>query len=238
MRCDPDENFLSTFNMESSTARNSQRDGASSSQPATSAVSVKLPPYWPNDQALWFTQVEAQFTTHSVTAECTKYAYVVGSLQPDVAQEVRDLLLNPSTTEPYSHLKDKLIKRMSESEQKRPHQLLTAEELGDRKPTQLYRRMQQLFGERQLEPSIMKQLFLQHLPTNAQLILASSKDDLDTEGLTRLADKILEISSAQTSSPILTKDAPVKHKSQRDPSHHHVRTTDLSLPMESSSRPP
>ena len=86
--------------MESSTATNSQRDGASSSHPATSAVSIKLPSYWPNDPALWFTQVEAQFTTGGITAEGTKYAYVVGSLQPDVAQEVRDLLLNPPTTEP------------------------------------------------------------------------------------------------------------------------------------------
>ena len=63
--------------------------------------------------------------------------------------------------------------------------------------------MQQPLGKRQLEPSIMKQLFAQRLPTNAQLILASSKDDFDMEGLARLADKILEISSAQTSSPIL-----------------------------------
>ena len=135
------------------------------SHPATSAVSIKLPPYWPNDPVLWFTQVEAQFTTCGITAKGTKYAYVVGSLQPDVAQEVQDLLLNPPMTEPYSFLKDEMIKRTFQSEQKRLHQLLTAEELGDRKPTQLYWQMQQLLGERQLELSIMKQLFLQCLPT-------------------------------------------------------------------------
>ncbi|CAB4011902.1 gag-pol poly, partial [Paramuricea clavata] len=81
---------------------------------------------------------EAQFTTRDITAEHTKYAYVVGSLQPEVAQEVRDLLINPLTEEPYTKLKTELVKRTSASQQTRLNQLLHAEELGDRKPTQLY----------------------------------------------------------------------------------------------------
>lgn len=173
-------------------------------QPITSTVSIKLPPYWPNDPALWFTQVEAQFTTRGITADATKFAYVVGSLQPEVAQEVRDILLNPPTDDLYKTLKTAIVKRTSDSDQKRLHQLLTAEELGDRKPTQLYRRMQQLLGDSQLQPSIMKQLFLHRLPTNAQLILASTKDDLDTAALARLADKILAISPNQAPAPTLT----------------------------------
>mgnify|MGYP002804515740 CR=1 FL=1 len=90
-------------------------------------------------------------------------------------------------------MKTELVKRTSASEQQRLHQLLTAKELGDRKPSQLCRRMQQLLGDHELEPKIMKQLFLQQLPTNAQLILASTKDDLDSENLAKLADKILEV---------------------------------------------
>ena len=75
--------------------------------PVTS-ISIKLPPYWPSDPALWFSQVKAQFTTRGITAECTKYAYVVGSLQPEVAQEVRDLLTNPPAEAPYTKLKTEL----------------------------------------------------------------------------------------------------------------------------------
>ena len=96
-----------------------------------SAVSVKLPPYWPNDPVIWFAQVEAQFLTRGITSELTKYSYVIASLQPSIAQEVRDLLINTPADQPYTKLKEELIKRTSESEQKRLQKLLTTEELGD-----------------------------------------------------------------------------------------------------------
>ena len=81
--------------------------------PVTSAISIKLAPYWPSDPALWFSQVEAQIRTRAITSELTKYAYVVGSLQPEVAQEVRDLLINPPAETPYIKLKTELVKRTS-----------------------------------------------------------------------------------------------------------------------------
>jgi hypothetical protein len=197
----------------------SQQSHASSSTVSTSdvqptaslvtSISIKLPPYWPSDPALWFSQVEAQFTTRGITAEHTKYAYVVGSLQPEVAQEVRDLLINPPAEELYTKLKTELVKRTSASQQKRLNQLLHAEELGDRKPTQLYRRMQQLLGDIQLEPSIMKQLFLQRLPSNAQLILAWTADEMDTASLAKMADKIVEVAPVHsTLSTVVPQSAP------------------------------
>ena len=84
------------------------------SKPVTApvaAVSLKLPPLWPNDPALWFAQVEAQFVTRNITAHETKFAYVISSLQPEIAQEVRDLLISPPETKSYTNLKTELIKR-------------------------------------------------------------------------------------------------------------------------------
>ena len=104
---------------------------------AVHAVSLKLPPFWPNDPVVWFAQVEAQFLTHGITSQSTQFSYVIASLQPEIAQEIRDLLISPPTETPYDVLKATLIRRTSASEQKRLHQLLIAEELGDRMPSLL-----------------------------------------------------------------------------------------------------
>ena len=166
--------------------------------PATSAVtavSLKLPPFWPNDPALWFAQIEAQFNTRGITTQDTKFSYVVSSLQPEIAQEVRDFIISPPASDKYQKLKSELIKRTSASEQKRLHQLLISEELGDRKPSQLLRKMRLLLGESKLEDNILKQLFLQRLPGNVKAILASTLDNVSLDQLAELADKIIEVAT-------------------------------------------
>lgn len=72
-------------------------------------------------------------------------------------------------------LKIALLKRTRSSEE-RLQQLLSSEELGDRKPSQLFRGMQQLVGNKIMDPAILRQLFIQRLPRNIQLILASTTD--------------------------------------------------------------
>ena len=169
---------------------------ATTSEPApVASVSVKLPPFWPNNPLVWFAQVEAQFFTRNITSQATKFAYVIAALQPEIAQEVRDILIYPPQATQYDILKAELIQRTSASEQKRLHQLLTAEELGDRKPSQLLRHMRQLLGDNTLENNIFCQLFLERLATNVRLILASTADSLPVEQVALLADKILEVAT-------------------------------------------
>ena len=67
----------------------------------------------------------------------TRFDHVIAVLAMEVATEVRDLILNPPDDAPYDLLKATLIKRTEASEQRKLQQLLTAEELGDRKPSQL-----------------------------------------------------------------------------------------------------
>ena len=58
------------------------------------------------------------------------------------------------------------------------------------------RRMSALnVGEKKLEPSILKQLFMQRLPVNVQLILASTSESMGINELAALADRILEVAS-------------------------------------------
>ena len=162
---------------------------------AVANVSVKLPPFWASDPEVWFAQVEAHFTTRRITAQKTRFDYVVASLSPEIATEIRDLILKPPESNPYNVLKEQLIKRTASSKQRRFQQLFNLEDLGDRKPTQLLRRMQQLVGDRAevTDGAFLRELFLQRLPPNVRMVLASTSTTVSLEELAELADKIVEV---------------------------------------------
>ena len=158
--------------------------------PGLAAVSIKLPP------EVWFAQIEAQFTTRGITTQKTRFEYVVSSLSSEFAVEVRALLLKPPADNPYDTLKAELIKCTAASEQRKLQQLISGEELGERKPTQLLRKMQQLLGDKMgatTDSSFLRELFLQRLPANVWMVLASADVSMDLGKLTDMADKVMEV---------------------------------------------
>lgn len=162
---------------------------------AATSINLKLPPFWPSDPQLWFAQVEAVFATKRIRDDKTKYNYIISSLSHDYAIEIRDIIVNPPRENLYATLKEALIARTTDSEQKRLQKLINAEELGDRKPTQLLRKMEQLLGDKGLDNPLIKQLFIQRLPNNVQLILAATNESMSVGELAQLADKIMEVGS-------------------------------------------
>ena len=171
---------------------------------AVSAVNLKLPPFWPSNPQVWFAQVEAQFKTRSITSQRTKYDHVVASLSPEVATDVRDLILKPPDANPYDELKMVMIKRTTESEQRRLQQLFSSEELGDRKPSQLLRRLQQLLGDKVIDASFLRELFLQRLPPNVRMVLASTPETTTIDDIATLADHIMDVSAPSISTVAAT----------------------------------
>ena len=147
--------------------------------------------------------MDAQFTTRNITSEKTKFDYVVASLAPEIAQEVWDLILNPPASSSYSDLRKIFVERTAASEQRRLRQLFNAEELGDRKPTQLLQRMQQLLGDKasSTDAYFLRELFLQRLPPNVRMVLASSKTT-DLVKIAQLADKVVEVPLPRSPAPL------------------------------------
>ena len=140
---------------------------------------------------VWFIQAEAQFARRGI-AVSTKYEEILCTLPTDYTTEVQDILIDPPDKNSYEKLKDQLISRIADSERQKIRKLLTAEEFGDRKPSQLLRKSQRLRGERTaIDNSFLRQLLLQRLPANVQMIVASA-DETTIDKLAEMVDRIMD----------------------------------------------
>ena len=158
-----------------------------------SAISLKIPPFWPSDQEVWFAQVEATFTTRGISMQKTKFDHVIASLSPEVAVEIGDLILKPQTDHPFNVLRRELIRRTAKSEQHKLQQLFTAEQLGDHKPTHSggwnhFGRPCHLYRQ-----CILKGAVPSEAPIPVRMVLAYADDSVSLAQLAQLADKILEL---------------------------------------------
>ncbi|GFU82994.1 retrovirus-related Pol polyprotein from transposon 17.6 [Trichonephila clavipes] len=78
---------------------------------------------------------------------------------------------------------------------------LAGEQLGDRKPSELFRVMQQQPESHNVTDSLLLELFLQHLTSNVQSILASIQP-LTVQKASEVADRILEVTPVQHSNAL------------------------------------
>ena len=87
-----------------------------------------------------------------------------------------------------------IIRRTTPSEHRPFQQLLTAEYLGDQRPTQPLHHTQQLLGDRHatFNQSLLRELFLQRLPSHVRMILAANTE-LALPAAVDLADHLMDI---------------------------------------------
>jgi len=69
---------------------------------------------------------------------------MISQLEYRQAADVEDIIVSPPTDEPYTTLKTELVRRLSSSRDQRVRQLLTHEEMADRKPSQFLRHLKSL----------------------------------------------------------------------------------------------
>lgn len=165
----------------------------SSSKDEIAKVSVKIPPFWSEKPEIWFYQVEAQFSICGITAEETKFNYLVSQLEAKFVESLWDIISDTNKNK-YTAAKERLLNTFKESENKRIQRLLTGVDLGDNKPSQLLQKMRNLATDGITE-KVLKTLFLQKMPDSVRNILIVSDENI--EKLALMADRIVEMQPKQ-----------------------------------------
>jgi hypothetical protein len=155
-------------------------------------VAVKIPDFISSDPELWFAMVEGSFASAGVTADSTKFGYVVGALPPKYAVEVKGIIMTPPSDSKYVKIKDELIKRLSASQEEKTRQLLERVEIGNRKPSQFLCHLQNL-ADSSVPETLLKTLWMGRLQKSIQVALAIVNDS-KLEKLAVYADNIVDAS--------------------------------------------
>lgn len=152
----------------------------------------RMPAFFRDDPNWWFVQVECAFRNAGISQERTKADYVLGALDYEVGLCVRDLGADSDVADRYQKIKDRIISSFSSSTEARLRQLLKGQVLTDGKPSLILHRLRNLNSDKRVDDSVIRSIFLDHLPPTMRGILASNKyPDLDK--LAEAADMASEI---------------------------------------------
>ncbi|XP_052870960.1 uncharacterized protein LOC128276543 [Anopheles cruzii] len=165
---------------------------ASNFFPAVEKISTKLPSFWEEVPEVWFVQAEAEFEISRVTQERTRYSYLISALPKETLAKVLDIIKAPHPEQPYTHLKEQILARLSSSEETRLSKLLYHVEIGDRTPSDFFRHMVQLAGySTDLSVNLIQKLWKSRLPKQIEIALIAVDTKEHAEQL-KIADRLWE----------------------------------------------
>ncbi|XP_076043729.1 uncharacterized protein LOC143026836 [Oratosquilla oratoria] len=144
---------------------------------------------------VWFNILECNFKSSRISTSLAKFINACSFLSPDVLSRVSDtisIVLISDT--PHEDLKDVILARFQSSVATHLQELLSNEELGNERPSDLLYRMKNLLADKYdtFDETHFLQLFYQCLPAIIQRSLFTVKDQLSVEKLATLADKLIE----------------------------------------------
>ncbi|KYN42383.1 hypothetical protein ALC56_03197, partial [Trachymyrmex septentrionalis] len=162
------------------------------------------------------------------TADDVKYSAVIRHLDEATMITVTDILKNPPENDKYNRLKETLIARFTNSQEKQMRTLLLGIELGEKKPSQLLREMRALAGENAIESLLriliyaVQATLTNYQDTMQQLIKQMATLSIQIEKLTKQS-RARSRSKSHTRSPDNTHDTATKDTGQ---CYYHQRFGD------------
>lgn len=158
---------------------------------------LRLPPFWRENPALWFAQVEAAFNLHQVRADSTRFHHIVTQLDSQSLPAISDIILNPPAHNKYEAVKSRILSSYDESSESKMRKLLQGIEPTNDKPTLILQRIRNLAGG-QVGDAFLRTIFLNQLPEFVRGVLAIS-GNADLSALALQADKVMEATSSNSS---------------------------------------
>lgn len=179
--------FTKMSQAESSLEENLQ--GPENNLPEINKITVKIPPFWSEKPERWFYQIDAQFRINGIKKDSLKFDYLISQLEPSLIDNIWDIATG-SDDNKYQLAKERLTSIFTESEEKRIKRLLTGQNLGDLKPSQLLRKLKTLAGT-DISERVIKTLWLENLPISIKNVVITSEEGVDR--LATMADKVYEL---------------------------------------------
>lgn len=167
--------------------------------PSIHAVSTKMQPPPMNRECidLWFLQLDAWFKNNAVRSDNQQFQILTTLMDSQLLAHVYDAVINPPTQGKYENLRCALQTALADSKFKKYQKLLNGGELGDQRPSHRLNELRRLTNDGlALDDGLLKHIWLNHLPSEAQAILAVSVDQ-SLDSLARLADGVVESLSAR-----------------------------------------
>ena len=174
-------------------------------QDTPQAPTFRAPAFTSHDPNLWFTILDVNFKAHNITSSFLQFSHACTLLPPDVISQVPETIASaPSSDTPYEDLKTAVLKRLQPSVTERLQDLLSKEQLGNEKPSDLLRRMKRLLGDKSqtFDQTLLTHLFYQRLPAALQKDLFSVKNTLQLTDLAQLADDYMASIPAEPSTSL------------------------------------
>lgn len=158
---------------------------------------LKIPPFWRENPALWFAQVEAAFALSNISADATQFRHVITQLDSQTLPAIADIILNPPGAGKYLAIKTRIMSSYAETSESKLRKLLRGLDPTNDKPTLLLQRIRNL-AEGQVGDALLRTLFLEQLPEYVRGVLVIS-GDLDLSVLALQADKVMEVTKTSVS---------------------------------------
>ena len=170
----------------------SAQGGESSTE--INAISVanplKIANFWEDDPHTWFLRLEMQFLTRKITADETKFAHVIQTLDRRQTKEIKSILKNPPKGTSYPEVKAALIQAFDKTQLQKDTELLSMFTLGDRDPRSFIRELRALNEDPE---TLLRAIVINALPLDVRGALGSMPNNCTLEEIGEQAFKIIDL---------------------------------------------